>query len=286
MDLAPNLKLSDGAVLPRLGLGTYPMDDAEAARVIDEAINLGYRLFDSAVNYRNESGVGEGIRRNGIERDQVFITTKVPGRDHGYESTKRSLDQSLERMGLDYLDLYLIHWPNPIENKYVDTWRAFVDLQKEGKVRSIGVSNFKPAHLDRLRDETGVLPSVNQIQLYPGIARSESRTYHEQNGIVTESWSPLGRGANASLFGGSQTFLENPTINAIAGSHDKTAGQIVLKWHVQLGLLPLPKSSNPTRLAENLDVFSFELTEDEMAQLTAIDTGGVQPVDSDTHQEF
>ena len=283
---APQLKLSDGNLLPQIGLGTWPMKDKEVAEVIVNAVEAGYRLFDSAVNYGNEVGVGEGMRRSGLAREELYVTTKVPGRHHGYEETKRSLEDSLQRMNLDYVDLYLIHWPNPIEDKYVDTWRAFVDLQKEGKAQSIGVSNFKPAHIERIREATGVLPSVNQIQLYPAVTQQETRAYNDQNDIVTESWSPLGRGANVKFYGGSETFLDIPPIVAIAEEHDKTPAQIVLRWHVQLGLLPLPKTSNTQRLTQNIDVFSFELSEDEMSRLSALDDGTANIADSDIHQEF
>ena len=192
MTMAPLQKLLDGNLIPQIGLGTWPMKDEEVASVINDAISMGYRLFDTAVNYGNERGVGEGLRSSGIPREDVFITTKVPGRHHGYDEAKRSLQESLDRMQLDYVDLYLIHWPNPLENKYIETWRALVDLQQEGKARSIGVSNFKPSHLDRIIEDSGVTPSVNQIQLYPAVTQVESRAYHEQHGIVTESWSPLG----------------------------------------------------------------------------------------------
>ena len=280
------IKLNDGNELPHIGLGTWPMKDAELAKVIPQAVELGYRLFDSAVNYENEVGVGEGVRNAGVSREELFVTTKVPGRDHGYDSTKRSLDESLQRMGLDYLDLYLIHWPNPREDKYVDTWRAFVDLQKEGKVRSIGVSNFKPAHLDRIVADTGVTPSINQIQLYPGVNQTDQLPYMEQHGIVVESWSPLSRGANEAFYGGNNTLLGSTLVTSIGEKYGKASGQVVLRWHVQQGLLPLPKSSNPQRLAENIDVFSFSLTDDEMAALSALDDGRAEIANSDEHQEF
>ena len=213
------------------------------------------------------------------------VTTKVPGRHHGYDETRRSLDESLARLQLDYIDLYLIHWPNPSVGKYIDTWRAFIDLQKEGKARSIGVSNFKPAHLDRLLEETGVLPAVNQIQLYPAVTRVDERAYNEQLGIAVESWSPLGLGANAKYYGGNTSFLDIPVLRQIAQKHGKTTAQVILRWHVQQGLVPLPKSANSERLAQNIDVFSFQLDEDDMRQVSALDDGSADVADSDTHEE-
>lgn len=286
MALAPTLKLNDGNEIPHLGLGTWPMQDGEVASVIPQAIEAGYRLIDTAVNYSNEVGVGNGIRNADVQREQLFITTKVPGRHHGYDSTKQSLEESLQRMQLDYLDLYLIHWPNPKEDKFIDTWRAFVDLQKEGKVRSIGVSNFKPRHLDRLREETGVLPAVNQIQLYPAVIQEDERAFNEQLGIVVESWSPLGLGANAKYYDGNESFLDIPLLMELAQKYGKTTGQIVLRWHVQLGLIPLPKSSNPQRLADNIDVFSFKLEDADMERISSLDDGSANVADSDEHQEF
>jgi 2,5-diketo-D-gluconate reductase A len=286
MALPPLVKLNDGNQLPQLGLGTWPMKDDEVAAVVPQAVEAGYRLFDSAVNYGNEVGLGAGVRNAGVPREELFVTTKVPGRHHGYDETKKSLEESLQRMQLEYVDLYLIHWPNPKEGKYVDTWRAFVDLQKEGKVRSIGVSNFKLHHLERLRDEVGVLPSVNQIQLYPSVSQTEARKHNEQLGIVVESWSPLGRGANAKYYGGSASYLENPVFVELAEKYGKTAGQVVLRWHVQQGLLPLPKSSDPKRLRDNIDVFGFELEDADLQRISALDDGQAEVADSDEHQEF
>jgi 2,5-diketo-D-gluconate reductase A len=286
MTLAPTVKLNGGVEMPHIGLGTWPMKSAEVDSVVNEAIGLGYRLIDTAYNYGNEIGVGVGIRRNGIAREELFVTTKVPGRHHGYKETLASLDESLEHLQLDYVDLYLIHWPNPITDKYVDTWKAFIDLQNDGKVRAIGVSNFKSHQIERLILETGVAPAVNQVQLYPAITQTALRDYNEQHGIVTESWSPLGLGANAVYFSGHKSFLDQPVIKSIADAHRKSTAQVILRWHIQLGLVPLPKSSNAKRLAENIDVFSFKLTNDEMAQLSALDDGSAEVADSDTYEEF
>jgi 2,5-diketo-D-gluconate reductase A len=286
MSVAPAVKLNDGNALPHIGLGTWPMDDAELARVVPQAVEIGYRLFDSAVNYGNEKGLGDGVRASDVEREELLVTTKVPGRDHGYESTLRSLDESLQRMQLDYVDLYLIHWPNPHEDNYIDTWRAMVDLQKAGKAKSIGVSNFTAEHIDRLIDETGVTPAVNQIQLFPSMPREAERKYHEQQGIVTESWSPLGKGANAAVFGGSKAFLEAPVFTTLAHKYGVTPGQLVLRWHVQQGLVPLPKTANQHRLQQNFDVFGFELDEDDVREIASAGGHVSKPVDSNEHQEF
>jgi 2,5-diketo-D-gluconate reductase A len=284
--LAPLVKMSDGNAIPQIGLGTWPMKDVEVADVIVDAIELGYRHLDTAVNYGNEVGVGDGVRRSGISREEMFITTKVPGRDHGYDETRRSLEESLERMQLDYIDLYLIHWPNPNVDKYVETWRAFIDAQKDGKVRSIGVSNFTPAHLSRLVSETGVMPAVNQIQLYPAIPQHESRSFHEQHDIVTESWSPLGLGANVAFHGGDRRFLEHPVLVDLATKYERSTAQILLRWHVQQGLVPLPKSSNRQRLADNIDVFSFSIASEDMDLMSTIDNDDVNIANSDVHEEL
>lgn len=282
----PELQLNDGNTMPAIGLGTWPMNDAGVAHVIPLAVASGFRLIDTAVNYRNESGVGIGVRSCGIARDELFITTKVPGRDHGFASTKHSLPRSLERMGLEYVDLYLIHWPNPLENKFVETWQAFVELQQEGLTRSIGVSNFKPAHIKRVIDETGVHPAVNQVQLHPGITQVSLRKYHETHGIVTEAWSPLGLGATGAYYNGDMRFLETPMLSRIAETHGVSSAQVVLRWHVQQGIVPIPKSSSPKRLQENINVFSFTLSEDEMRVINALNGGRAEVADSDKHQEF
>lgn len=286
MSLAPTVKLNDGNVLPHIGLGTWPMKDDELESVIPKAIELGYRLFDSAVNYGNETGLADGLRASRVSRDEVVVTTKVPGRDHGYDSTLRSLDESLARMKFDYVDLLLIHWPNPNDDKYLDTWRAMVQLQEDEKAKSIGVSNFTPQHIDRLINETGVTPAVNQIQVFPGVDRADQRKYHEQLGIITESWSPLGRGATVKHFGGGAGYMEQPVFTSLAEKYDKTVGQIILRWHVQQGLVPLPKSSNPERLAQNLAVFDFELDDDDLDDITQASSLGAVVADSNTHHEY
>jgi diketogulonate reductase-like aldo/keto reductase len=273
---APLHELNDGTKLPGVGLGTYPMDDVEAERAVAEAIGAGYRLVDTAVNYRNETGTGRGVRASGVPREEIVVTTKLPGRHHGYDKTLASFEESRKRLGLDYVDLYLIHWPLPRVDKYVDSWKAMIKLRDEGLVRSIGVSNFTAEHIDRLDRETGVLPSVNQIELHPLFPQEELRGQLAGKGVAVESWSPLGRGSD---------LLSSPEVAAAAQAHGRTPGQIVLRWHVQLGVVPIPKSADPRRQRENLDLFGFELTEREMA---AIAGGPHRRIggDPEVHEEF
>ncbi|MFC9836350.1 aldo/keto reductase [Rhodococcus sp. NPDC127530] len=269
---APTVNLSGSVSMPRLGLGTWPMKDAEAERAVESALTQGYRLVDTAAAYGNEAAVGRGVRQSGLPREEVFVTTKLHNCDHGYDNALRAFDRSSDELGLDYLDLYLIHWPMPFLDRYVETWRALAKLQEDGRIRAIGVSNFKPAHLDRLIAETGIVPAVNQIELNPRTNRPEERAYHREQGIVTESWSPLGPGTD---------LLEIPAITDLAREYGKQPGQVVLRWHMDLGLVATPKSANPGRIAANIDVFDFALTADEVDSITALDTGSVPPVDSD-----
>ncbi|MFJ9117113.1 aldo/keto reductase [Streptomyces sp. NPDC102394] len=272
----PTHTLNDGTRLPAVGLGTWPMSDAEAERAVAEALGLGHRLVDTATNYRNESGVGLGIARGGVPREEIVVTTKLPGRDHGYEETLASFEASRRRLGLEYVDLYLIHWPLPRVDRYVDAWRAMIKLREDGLVRSIGVSNFTPGHIERLEKETGVLPSVNQIELHPLFPQEELRAFHTARGILTESWSPLGRGSD---------LLDDPALVSIAEDLGVSPGQVVLRWHVQLGAVPIPKSSGPGRQRANLDVFGFELDAGQMravADRAHRRLGG----DPEVHEEF
>ncbi|MFF1720791.1 aldo/keto reductase [Streptomyces sviceus] len=272
----PTHPLNDGTRIPALGLGTWPMDDAEAERAVATALESGYRLVDTATNYRNETGVGRGVATAGVPREEVVVTTKLPGRHHGYEETLASFEESRARLGVEYVDLYLIHWPLPRVDKYVDSWKAMIKLREDGLVRSIGVSNFTPAHIEWLEKETGVLPSVNQIELHPLLPQDELRAFHAGKGIVTESWSPLGRGSD---------LLDDPAVASAAEAHGVTPGQVILRWHVQLGALPIPKSGDPERQRTNLDVFSFELSEAEMAAIGDREhrrLGG----DPEVHEEF
>jgi len=272
----PTLALNDGAALPALGFGTYPMKGPEAAQSISSALDLGYLLIDSAVNYRNESEVGRAVAEGDARGIRAIVTTKLPGRDHGYDRTLRSFEGSLSRLGR--VDLYLIHWPNPGRGLYVDAWRAMVELQRAGRVRSIGVSNFTEQHLREVADATGVMPAVNQIELHPEFPQEEMRRVHAELGVLTESWSPLGEG---------RTF-DAPPIAGPAAKYGRTPAQVVLRWHVQLGAVPLPKSSDGQRQRENLDVFDFELTEDEMAAITGLGRpdGRLWGGDPETNEEM
>jgi 2,5-diketo-D-gluconate reductase A len=267
----PRLALSTGALMPVIGLGTWPLNDGQVARTVVDATAAGYRLIDTAAKYGNEAGVGQGIRDSGIARDELFVTTKLDGGYQGNDRAIPGLDTSLARLGLDYVDLLMIHWPLPARNLYVDTWITFGKLLASGKTRAIGVSNFKPAHLDRLIAETGVAPAVNQIEVNPTLARAETRAYNAAHGIVTQSWSPLGRGET----------LSNPVITGIADRLGTSPAQVVLRWHVQLGLSAVPKSATPARLAQNLDVFGFELTAQDLDAIARLDQGEAAATNSD-----
>jgi 2,5-diketo-D-gluconate reductase A len=270
--LAPRIPLNDGNSIPQVGLGTWPLDDADAAAAVIAAVEAGYRHIDTATKYGNEAGVGDGFAASGLARDEMFITTKLDGTFQGEDRAIRGLDAALGRLRLDYVDLLLIHWPLPQRDEYVSTFRTFAKLRDEGKVRSIGVSNFKPAHLERLIAETGITPAVNQIQINPFVVRDEQRAVDERLGIVTESWSPLGPDTN---------LLTDARILEIAGAHGRTAGQVVLRWHVQQGLVAIPKSKSPERMAQNLAVFDFELSDHEMAAISGFSEGADAGVDSD-----
>ena len=269
---APRIPLNDGHSIPQIGLGTWPLDDDAVAATIVEATQLGYRHIDTAAKYGNERGVGVGVASSGIDRDELFVTTKLDGQFQGHDRAIAGLDASLERLNLDYVDLLLIHWPLPARDEYVSTFRTFEKLRAEGKVRSIGVSNFTAAHHERLIDETGIIPAVNQIELNPFVVRDEQRAADEHYGIITESWSPLGPKTG---------LLTDPVILQIAGEHERTPGQVVLRWHVQQGLVAIPKSQSPERLAENLAVFDFELTAADLALIAQLSLGADAGVDSD-----
>jgi 2,5-diketo-D-gluconate reductase A len=244
----------------------------ECQEVVRVAIESGYRLIDTSFKYSNEVAVGRGIHDSGLPRHEIFITSKFNKESHSVDGVQRAYDDSLERLGVDHLDLFLCHWPVPAQGRYVNAWKGLVKLLEEGRVKAIGVSNFKPAHLASIIDATGVVPDVNQIQLSPDIARTVPRRAHEVLGIVTESWSPLGRGPE---------LRENPTIVQIAADVGRTAAQVVLRWHVQQGLVPVPRSSDPKRLVENLSVFDFRLSTDQMATLASLDNGEAAARDSD-----
>ena len=275
----PTYTLNDGTALPAIGFGTYPLRGDDGVAAVRSAIENGYRLIDTAVNYENETEVGEAIRRSGVARDDLVVTSKIPGRHHGYDDAISSVRDSLERLGLDHLDLQLIHWPNPRVGQYVEAWHALVDLQKQGLVRSIGVSNFSPEHLETIIDDTGVTPAVNQIELHPYFPQSVMRDVHEKYGIRTESWSPLGK---------RQAPFSEPPVAQAAERLGVTPGQVILRWQVQLGSIPIPKSATPERQRQNLDVFGFELTADEVAAITALGRpdGRLFGGDPDTHEEM
>lgn len=274
-DAIPHLTLNDGRRLPQIGFGTWPLDDAQAQQAVQVALACGYRLIDTAARYGNETGVGRGIVASGVARAEVQLTSKLRGSEHGYDSTLRAFDATLAALGTDYLDLYLIHWPLPMRGLYVDTWRAFVRLRDEGRIGSIGVSNFQPAHIERLLAETGVLPAVNQIELHPDFTQADLRAWHAQQGIAIECWSPLGRGE----------VLKDATVAQIAQKHGRSAAQILLRWHVQHGLVAIPKSQDPARMKQNLAVFDFALDADDLAALARLDGEHRQGGDPDTNDE-
>jgi 2,5-diketo-D-gluconate reductase A len=271
--VAPTIKLRNGAEIPALGIGTSPLRGAESVAQVRAAIEAGYRLIDTAENYGNEDAVGHAIRESGIDRSDIFLTTKFNRKWHSVDGVRQTYDASRKRLGVDYVDLLLVHWPNPDQDRYVEAVQGLQALLESGDLRAIGVSNFKPAHLQRVLDETGIVPDVNQIQLSPYGARAESRAYHANHGIVTESYSPLGASSGE--------LRNDPTITEIAEAHGKSAAQVVLRWHLQLGLVAIPRSGNPGRIAENIDIFDFELSSEEMSRINALDRGDAEITDSD-----
>jgi 2,5-diketo-D-gluconate reductase A len=259
----PLLKLNDGGRIPQVGLGTWKIPDGDAARQIAEAITAGYRLIDTASEYGNETGVGAGLRAAAVSPSELILTTKIWNARQGYDSTLRAADESLRRLGRSYIDLYLIHWPAPAQNLFVDTWRALIALRERGSVRSIGVCNFQETHLDRIIGETGVVPAVNQIELNPQLPQHRLRAFHALHGIVTESHTPLARGG----------LVLHPDVVALAQKHRRTGAQIILRWHIEAGLVVIPKSVSAARVRENLALFDFSLDADDLAVLSRLDTG-------------
>lgn len=261
--LAPTITLADGRSIPQVGYGMYKVPAADATGLALTALELGYRHLDTAALYGNEAEAGAAVRECGLPRDEVFVTSKVWNDDHGYDETLRAFDVSMERFGLDRLDLYLIHWPVPSRDRYVDTWRALIRLRDEGRVTSIGVSNFHAHHLERIVDETGVTPVVNQVELHPWLPQRELRAAHDRMGVRTEAWSPLARGR----------LLADPTLARLAEKHGRSPAQVVLAWHVAQGTIVIPKASSAERIAENLDVFSFALDASDMTAIGALESG-------------
>ncbi|MFF0300927.1 aldo/keto reductase [Streptomyces sp. NPDC004562] len=257
----PPIILNNGVEMPQLGFGVWQVPDDEAEQAVAAALEAGYRSIDTAAIYGNETGTGKAVAASGVPREDVFVTTKVWNSDHGYDSTLRAFDTSLEKLGLEYVDLYLIHWPTPARGTYVDTYKAFEKLLADERVRAVGVSNFLPEHLERLIEETSVVPAVNQIELHPHLQQRASREFHAEHGIATEAWSPLGSGKG---------LLEVPAIVAIAQKHGRTPAQVVLRWHLQLGNVVIPKSVTPSRIKENIEVFDFSLDDEDLAAISAL----------------
>ncbi|MBO0346453.1 aldo/keto reductase [Roseibium sp. CAU 1637] len=257
----PMITFSDGNAIPQVGLGVYQTPNDGASAAVQAALNAGYRHIDTAAIYGNEEGVGKGVQTSNVAREDIFLTTKLWNDAQGYEATLMAFEESLKRLGTDYVDLYLIHWPAPKMDLYVETWKAFIQLQKEKRIKSIGVSNFNPDHIDRLVSETGVKPVINQIELHPDFQQTEFRAFHDSQNIVTESWSPLGQGK----------LMDNGVLVEIATKHGKTPAQVLIRWHIDMGLVTIPKSSNPERIKANFDVFDFKLDQDDLAALAKLD---------------
>ena len=269
----PTITLNSGTAMPQLGFGVFKVPDDETAAAVSAAFEAGYRAIDTAAMYRNEGGVGKAIADSGIARDELFITTKLNNDGHGTDAALRAFEVSRTRLGLDYVDLYLIHWPLPAQDRYVQTWQAFEKLKRDGLARAIGVSNFKPAHLQRLFDKTDVVPALNQVELHPYLTQDVLRAFDAQHGIATEAWSPIARGGD---------LLSDPAITALAEKYRKTPAQIVIRWHLQLGNVVIPKSVTPSRIAENFDVFDFELAEDDVTSISALNRDERTGPDPDT----
>lgn len=279
MSQIPEHVLNDGRRIPGIGFGTYPLTGEEGEAAIVSALQTGYRLIDTAVNYKNEAEVGRALRASGIPRDEITLATKLPGRDHGYRETMYSLKRSLVALKMDYVELYLIHWPNPSVDRFVESWEAMIELQKQGHVGSIGVSNFTPEFLARIATETGIHPAVNQVELHPYFPQTELLAYHRAHGIATEAWSPLGKRAAP---------YNEPVIRTIAEHHGVSPAQVVLRWHLERGVIPIPKSATPARQAENLAVTDFSLDAREVAAITALGRADGRLFDGDpnTHEEM
>ena len=277
--MVPRVTLNDGNSLPAIGFGTYPLRGDEAVAAIGSALEIGYRLIDTAVNNGNEADVGRAVRQSGLARDDIQITSKLPGRHHAYDDAIRSVEESLQRLQVDYLDLHLIHWPNPSVGKYLQAWQALIDLRERGLIRSIGVSNFTQAHLGHIIDETGVVPAVNQIELHPRFPQEHMRAVDTDLGIITQAWSPMGK---------ARAPLDEPAVLDAAQRLGVAPGQVILRWHIQIGSLPIPKSADPQRQRENFDVFDFALTDSEVSAISALaeTDGRLFGGDPDVHEEM
>jgi len=264
MTQVPTIRLNNGVDIPQFGFGVFQVPPDETAETVRAAFDAGYRHIDTAQMYGNEEGVGRALAESGLPRDEVFLTTKLTNDGHGHDAAVRRLDESLQKLGTDHVDLYLIHWPRPGDDRYVDTWRGFEKALSEGKTRSIGVSNFTVEHLQRLAKETGTVPAVNQVELHPRFGQADLRGYHAEHGIATEAWSPIGQGKG---------LLDDPVLTGLAQKYGKSPAQVVLRWHVQLGNIVFPKSMHAERMRENIDVFDFELAGDDMQEISALDRG-------------
>ncbi|MFI2304427.1 aldo/keto reductase [Actinacidiphila glaucinigra] len=265
MSNVPDITLNNGVTMPQLGFGVWQVPDDEAATAVATALEAGYRSIDTAALYRNEQGTGRAIAASGIPREELFVTTKLWNTDQGHDNALRAFDASLGKLGLDYVDLYLIHWPAPARGLYLETWRALEKIHADGRARAIGVSNFPVAQLRHLLDEGGVAPALNQVELHPHLPQTELRAFHAGHGIATEAWSPLGQGRG---------LLDEPALAAVAAKHGRTPAQVVLRWHLQIGNVVIPKSVTPSRIRENIDVFGFELDGEDLAAIGALDNGG------------
>lgn len=258
------VEFTDGGGIPQVGFGVFKIPDDETAAAVGSALELGYRAIDTAAVYENERGVGEALKASGLPREELFITTKLFRGHMGRENALQQIDLSLERLGLDYVDLYLIHWPMPAEDLYVETWEALLEIRDSGRARRVGVSNFQISHLERLAAETGVMPTINQIELHPWLPQADLRSFHKQHGIITQAWSPLAKGGE---------HLTNPVVIEIAEKHQRTPAQVILRWHVQQGIVVIPKSVTPSRMAQNLAVFDFELSREDFSLLDTLNSG-------------
>ncbi|MFD0776335.1 aldo/keto reductase [Streptomonospora algeriensis] len=272
MTTVPDVTLNNGVRIPQLGFGVWQVDNSEVTDAVSTALETGYRSIDTAAAYGNEEGVGQALRRSGLARGEVFVTSKLWNSDQGYDTTLQAFDASMARLGLEYLDLYLIHWPVPAHDHFVSSWKAMERLYAEGRVRAIGVSNFHPEHLRRILDEGGIVPTVNQIELHPRLTQQELRSFNKEHDIATEAWSPLGQGQ----------LLQDPTVAKLAEAYGKTPAQVILRWHLQTGNIAIPKSATPERIRANFDVFDFELSSGDLEAISGLNENHRFGPDPDT----